>query len=96
MMEISEENKNNPTIAKAIKVNCPHYFIIKYKSEAQRIKFSDILMHFVKKYELKDFHIEEKKAFLETKVFYNYHTLVDENMHSIENIEERFLEHFHP
>jgi len=94
--ESFEDNCKNPSIARVAKITCPHYFLIKYQTEDERITFAKMVMNLVKKYELKDFHLEEKKAFVETKVFYNYHTLEKGKVTSPESFEENFLKFFKP
>lgn len=92
-MEI-EENPNNPTITEVQKIKCPHHFLIKYKSEAERVYFSNLIISIVKKFEIKDFHIEEKKAFMQTKIFYNMHTLTVTPNIKYEELEKTFLQYF--
>lgn len=65
-----------------------HHFIIKYNLEIQRVKFASIIIRLIKEFELKDFHVEEIKAFVDTRIFYNSHTLVTGDNFSYDLIEK--------
>ncbi len=90
MAEI-EENPNNPTITQVGKVEAPYYFLIKYRSEAERVYFSSLIMKLIRHHELKDFHVEEKKAFIQSRVLYNMHTLTTSPNISYEELEKKFV-----
>lgn len=90
-----EENPKNPTIAVIKKVNSPNHFLIKYKTEDERVKFSAMVLEIVKKHEVKDFHVEEKKAFVQNRILYNMHTIAQGNQFDIETLEKNFLEYYY-
>lgn len=92
MTEI-EENSKNPTIVTKGKVEAPHYFLIKYKNEDERIKFSDAIIRLVKRHELKDYHIEEKKAFIKNRILYNMRTINEGSELNEEELEKEFAKY---
>ncbi len=92
-MDEVEENSKNPTIVIRGKVEAPHYFILKYRNEAERTRFSTEVMRLIKKYELKDFHVEEKKAFLQNRIIYNMHTISEGSQVNSLEVEKAFLKH---
>ncbi len=93
-MEFNEDNPNNPTLKEAPKVKLTHHFLIKYKTESQRKKISNLVISFIKKHELTDFHVEEKKAFVQERILYNMHTLKLDSNFSYEDLEEELLKYF--
>lgn len=92
-MEI-EDNKKNPTIVFGKKIDSPNYFLIKYKSEEERKKFSQIVIDIVKTHEIRDFHVEEKKAFVQNRILYNMHTIAIGNRINFPDTERVFLRHY--
>jgi MinD-like ATPase involved in chromosome partitioning or flagellar assembly len=74
-------------------IDSKNYFLIKYSDDKFRKEAIDIILKLINKYEIFDFHIEEKEAFKESKVFYNYHTLfTKENINNKEYIYSKFLD----
>ncbi|MFW5705321.1 MAG: hypothetical protein ACOCXG_05790 [Nanoarchaeota archaeon] len=86
----TEVNERNPTIEIAPKKRIAHDFLIKYENEEQRIKFSDMVIELIKKHELKEFHVDEIKAFQTPKIKYNDITLVEGNDFSFEDLDNSF------
>lgn len=86
-----EENSRNPTISVVAKKESPNYFIIKYRNDEIRKRYAEMIMHIIKKHEITDFHVEEKKAFMRNRILYNMKTIgVGENI-IIYNLEREFL-----
>jgi len=75
------------------KIN-PNYFKIKYLTEVDRKNFAEMVIRLITIHELKNFQIEEKKAFLKNKIYYNIHTLVSGNKFTFEELEKNFLEYY--
>ncbi|MCA9495475.1 MAG: hypothetical protein KC589_00915 [Nanoarchaeota archaeon] len=92
-MEVGEENPKNPTIVSKGRADAKHYFVIKYKTKEEKESMSEKVLRLVKYHELNDFHIEEKPAYTETKVRYNYHTIVRGSDFTQEELEREFLKH---
>jgi hypothetical protein len=86
-----EENTHNPTIAKVPVKECANYFLIKYKNEEERVAYSDLIIRLAKNHELKDFHIEEKEAFKDSRVLYNMHTVLGSGEFNYDKLEKEFL-----
>lgn len=74
-MKDIEENPKNPEITITKYRASPNHFLIKYKNEENRKKFAEIVMKFVQKHEIKDFHIEEKQAYEEERILFNLRTV---------------------
>lgn len=74
--------------------NISHYFLIKYETEAQRRKLSELVIKLVKKFEISDFHIEEKEAFKTVRVMYNNHTLLVGDDATYEELVDEFLQYY--
>jgi hypothetical protein len=93
-MAAIEDNKHNPTITKFRRKIPKNHFIIKYKTEEERNIYSDLIIKLAKNYELDDFHIEEDLAYQESRVMYNYHTLLNERDFSYAKLENGFLRYY--
>ena len=94
-MEVVEDNSRNPTISKGIKVNYKNYFQIKYKTEEFRKKSAEILKTIIKKHEISDFHIQEQKAFLQSRIKYNGFTIIKDKVEfTIIDVEKEILKHY--
>lgn len=94
-MEVTEDNSRNPTISKGFKINYKNYFQIKYKSEEFRRKSAEILKTIIKKHEISDFHIEEQKAFLQSRIKYNGFTIIKNKLEfTINDVEKEILKHY--
>ncbi|MEC8220511.1 MAG: hypothetical protein VX028_00450 [Nanoarchaeota archaeon] len=93
-MALVEENKHNPTITKFRRSNSKNHFIVKYKNEEERNAYSEIILRLAKNYELDDFHIEEAHAYQESRVLYNFHTVLNEGEFSYGKLESGFLRYF--
>lgn len=89
-----EENINNPTISSYEKINITHHFVIKYNSEKIRKKFAKYIIDLIREFEIKNFHIEEKKAFIQSRIIYNNHTLISNFSSSEELFKKNFLKYF--
>ncbi len=94
MAALVEENKHNPTITKFKRSNSKNHFIIKYKNEEERNAYSEIILRLAKNYELDDFHIEEALAYEESRVLYNFHTVLEEGNFSYNKLENGFLRYY--
>ncbi len=89
-----EENPNNPEIQPVKKINIIHHFIIKYESDNIRRHFANLVNKLIKKHELKNFHVEEKPAYVESKIKYNLHTLTTNPNESFEKLDKIFIQRF--
>lgn len=89
-MESVEDNKRNPHIVTAQKIVDHHHFIIKYNSEDVRERFVNLVKSLIKMYELKDFYVEERKAFLNNRILYNQKTLTNDINISTEQLLNKF------
>ena len=89
-----EENAHNPTIVKFKSKKVGNYFLIKYNNEQEREAYSDLVLRLAKNYELKDFHVEEKHAYQESRVLYNFHEVLKHGIFSYEKLERGFLRYF--
>jgi len=90
-----EENKHNPTVEKPKKICDPNHFIIKFKTEEIRKKYAILINKLIQKHEIYNFHIEEKEAYIESKIIYNGHTLTkkeDINFEGLDKIFTKVLE----
>ncbi|MDA3856087.1 MAG: hypothetical protein PF569_07555 [Candidatus Woesearchaeota archaeon] len=88
-----EDNPNNPTILSGEKLNVRHHFIIKYKTEEDRIKFIEKVLKLIKDHEIRDYFIEEKKAFMKNRILYNHKTLINGNEFSFSQIDQEFCKY---
>jgi hypothetical protein len=93
-MTILEENPKNPTISDVKEKPSENYFILKYKNENDRKYMVENILKIVRKHEIYDFHIEEKKAYKENRIIYNYHTLVFGIDWDFDQLEKEFLKYF--
>lgn len=75
------------------KKDASNVFLVKYKSEVNRIKFSSYVLKLVKKHEILDFRVEEKYAFEEERIIYNGHTLASGDF-TFEKLEYQFLKYY--
>jgi len=72
-----------------------HHFIIKYKNEKERKDLGRFLLNLIQKYELKNFNVMEEKAFTESRIIYNEHSIAHEgDSFTKKKIEEEFLRVF--
>lgn len=69
----------------------PHNFIVKYRSNDERVKLSDLVMRLLRKHEIHNFQIEEVRAFLMNKIIYNKHTVAKGNNINFDDLEEDFM-----
>ncbi len=89
-----DENTHNPTIVKHRTKYSKNYFLIKYKSEEQRKKYSDLVLKLIRKHEIKDYHIGEEEAFQEPRVLYNYKTVLKDDQFDYLLLQKEFLKHY--
>ena len=75
-MNIDEENPNHPTISYSESLNVRHHFIIKYKTEDDRKFYVENILKLIREHEIRDYFIEEKKAFMRNRILYNHNTLL--------------------
>ena len=71
-----------------------NYFLIKYRSEEERLAFSDLVLKIVKDFEIKDFHIEEREAYMQPRILYNMHTLITSIDEPYEKLKAEFIKYF--
>jgi len=90
-MVVAEDNPNNPSIASKGSINPTYYFIIKYRSESERIYLSTLVMKMIDNHEIKDFHVEEKKAFVESRILFNMKTLSTNSEVTYQELESEFV-----
>lgn len=90
----SDENTHNPTISSPQYNKSKNYFLIKYATEEQRRKYSEIVLELAKNHELKDFHVGEEHAFKEPRVLYNMKTVLKDGEYDYDLLEKKFLEHY--
>jgi len=89
-----EENYRNPTIAVVTKRESPNHFIIRYRTDEIRKKYAEMIMHIIRKHEVTNFHVEEKKAFMRNRILYNMKTIGSgENITPFE-LEKEFVKYF--
>ena len=88
-----EENKYNSSISSRIN-KIEHHFIIKYDTKQTKDEYVELILKLIKKHEIKDYHIEEKKAFLKPKLKYNLHTISKNSKINIIDLDKEFLKYF--
>lgn len=89
-----DENTHNPTIVRPNIIYSKNYFLIKYKSEVQRKKYSDLVLKLVRKFEIKDYHIGEEEAFQEPRVLYNCKTVLKDDQFDFSILQKEFLRYY--
>lgn len=88
-----EDNSRNPTIQHFENLKVRHHFIIKYKTNEDRVRFIEGILKLIKEHEIKDYFIEEKKAFMKNRIMYNHKTLIDGNEFSFSQIDKEFCKY---
>lgn len=89
-----EENPRNPELAKyKVKASLNH-FLIKYANEDERKFLADLVVKVIQKHELTDFHVEEQKAYLDTRILYNFVTIVRGVNFSFEDLDREFMKKY--
>lgn len=67
-------------------------FVVKYRTNEDRVHLIDMIMKLIRMHEISNFHIEEQTSFLQNRVMYNDRTLAKGNNISYDDVEERFIE----
>lgn len=89
-MVFSEENPTNPTFSPVKLLKPEYHFLIKYVSDEDRRIMAEIVLKIIRMHEILDFHVEEKKAFIENRITYNEHTIALGKNMSFESVEAEF------
>lgn len=90
----AEENPRNPELSEYRVKESLNHFLIKYSNEEERLFLSESIIKLIQKHELTDFHVEEKKAFLDTRIMYNQVTLVKGVKFSFQDLDREFLKKY--
>lgn len=88
-----EDNNHNPTILRGETMNVRHHFIIKYKIETDRVNFIEKVLKLIKEHEIRDYFIEEKRAFMRNRIIYNHKTLIDGNEFTFHQLDDEFCKY---
>jgi hypothetical protein len=92
-VETNSEDKEEKKIRKAKRRVIPHIFKIKHSGDEQRDAYAKLVLELVRKYQLKEFYIDEDLAYKEPRISYNAHTLGKGDKITYEEIEKKFVDY---
>lgn len=71
-----------------------HHFVIRYKTESDRVTLVNEVIELIKYYQLQNFFVEEELDISSNKILYNHHTLTCISDTNCSNIRVEFKKYF--